>query len=136
MRKLIGFIFLAIILSGCSSKFRPCTNDLFEIHNSQYVLRVNDCCDKSVKYCNRLNASGFNANVVVGRIDRLDGYHAFVQIEENEIVYYADPTFNMVVAKSERWRGRTVTHIYRKKVTAEDVRTYRNVLHVVEVRNE
>ena len=134
MKKLISFIFLAIVLSGCSGNFRPCTNDLFEIHNSQYVLRVNDCCDKSVEYCNRLNASGYDASVVVGKIDRLDVPHAFVQIKENGIVYYADPTFNMVVAKSKRWRGRTVTHIYRKKVTAEDVRTYRNVLYRVEAK--
>ena len=124
MRKLISFIFLAIILSGCSGTFRPCPKDLFEVYNSQYVLRVNDCCDKSVKYCNRLNASGFNANVVIGKIDRLDGYHAFVQIEENEIIYYADPTFNTMVAESKKWRGRIVTHICRKEASAEDVRTY------------
>ena len=126
MKKLIS-ILIILFLSGCAPQFKPCVNQLFEIHCSQYILRVNDCCDKSSNYSNYLNEQGYNSNVVVGRVNNSKTPHAFVQIKHNGIIYYADPTWSMKVKPKKQWKNRVVNYVYEKNTTADQVRTYQNI---------
>ena len=120
-------IVILLVLTGCAGT-TPCVEQLWEINSSHYVLRANDCCDKSVAYCDALIEKGLDAHVVVGNTRDYDIPHAWVEILLDGKAFWCDPTYGMKFKPVSHWRDRHVTHVYAQNVTAQDVRSYRKII--------
>lgn len=126
MKKNITIILFALLLLSSCNKEAPCIDALWKINNTQYVLRVNDCCEHSVNYCNVLLAANIKAYVVVGHVKQ--GPHAWVMIIHEDVEYFVDPTWGIKYRPAKQWRDRAIKYVFNQGVTPDELRHYKNIL--------
>ena len=81
-----------ICTTGCISTTNhpPLKDEFFTIYREKYIKHVNDCSNKSAKYCTLLKWSGYDADVIITIIDM--EHHAIVRVKEGNKFLYCCPT--------------------------------------------
>jgi len=83
---------IGICFMSCGSNFYcPETKYLKQIEAEKYILGINDCVDKSIKYSLHLDSKGIENRVMGGYHN--EHPHTWVEVKKDNVWYMVDPTF-------------------------------------------
>jgi hypothetical protein len=93
-------IVVLLFLTGCQSmrptvpaitRKPPLIKEFWKIKAEPYIEHLYDCSNKSSKYCRMIREKGYNADILITRVN--EGHHAVVVVRfGNKDVLYCDPT--------------------------------------------
>ena len=130
MKRVVFYSCIFLLFFGCSVKYIPLPDKLWEIECEPYDIAENCCVHKSAKYANLLLSAGIEAYVVVGTV-HTDTPHAWVVAVNPETgrLHTIDPTWP---DNRDGYvdRHRVVWAQFNPGVTGEDVRSYRGVAEI------
>jgi len=88
-------VVIACLIIGCKTQYVPEATKVQEIEQSQYILEVNDCVDKSIQLSRYYTSKGIENRVVSGFVTT--GSHAWVEVKKDNQWYLIDPTDTILI---------------------------------------
>lgn len=122
-RTAISLCLLLALLSGCDARAKPpgydyvadlceAVHDVQQVSNNLHdqsvcstVTSGGDCLDKAYLLWHLMDASGLDADIMVGRVDWSDENHAWLEWEAGGETYILDPTVRRGPVLRARARG-------------------------------
>lgn len=106
---IIAGIGLFLLASGCAPTFESCWPgfDICKnVKDRAYQEGTYTCLHKSRDYCQCLKEHGYESRVVVGSVRGYEREHAWVEVEEDNKVFWCESTWLWGCWKTNLWTDR------------------------------
>lgn len=103
----VSILLFIAMFSGCAHSPEFCPECLQAVEDRPCVPGKYTCLHKSGDYCQCLKKQGYDARIVIGDVRGCEVPHAWIEIHQDEKIYWEDPTWGWGCWEKSKWGDRS-----------------------------